>query len=98
MVSGINNVQQSAFQPQISARQFSAADAPSALISFDEEDSAIISSEAKLLNELDKFNRGGDNLVDLALANVMARVTVEAEVNVIQTKKEMFEDILDMVE
>lgn len=97
MVSGINSIGQSVFQPQISQRQFSTSEAPASLMSFDLEDEAIISSQAKLLNELDKFNSGEGNAVDLALAGVMSKVVVSAEVNVIQAKKDMFDNLLDMV-
>lgn len=96
MVSDINNIQQSSFQPQIFQQQSLAKDKLEPLNSFTEEDQAIISSQAKLLNELDKFNSGGGNLTDLALANIMSKITVEAEVNIIQTKKEMMDDILDI--
>lgn len=96
MVSNINNIQQSNFQPEMFQRQSLAKDKLEPLNSFTEEDQAIISSQAKLLSELDKFNSGGDNLVDLALANIMSKITIEAEVNVIQTKKDMMNDILDI--
>jgi hypothetical protein len=96
MVSSINNIGQSSFQPQISQPQFSSTDTQESPTSFDDEDKAIISSQAKLLNELDKFNAGGDNVVDLAAACVMAKTTVSAEVDVINTKKHMIDDILDM--
>lgn len=98
MVSEINNIKESSFQPQIPQRQFSKADTSGSLNSFDIEDEAIISSQAKLLNELDKFNSGADNLVDLMGAGVTAKTTVSAEVNVINAKKDMMDTILDMVE
>lgn len=96
MVSNINNVEQSIFQPQSYKRQGSSKDVFEPVNSFADEDEAIISSQAKLLNELDKFNSGGDNIVDLAIANVTSKFTVEAEVNVIQTEKEMMDCILDI--
>jgi len=102
MVSGINNIVQSVFQPQISSQgqlsTVNTADSTSyePLNSFADEDTAIISSQAKLLNELDKFNSGGDNDVDLAVAGVLAKNTVSAEVNVINTKKDMIDTVLNM--
>ena len=98
MVSGINNIEQSVFQPQFSQRQSSAQDAPASLNSFDAEDEAIISSQAKMQYELEKFNAGGDNLVDLVGASTMAKITTEAEVNVINTKKDMIDEILKIGE
>ncbi len=96
MVLGINNIEQSIFQPQIFPRQLSTIDAPESLTSFDVEDNAIISSQAKMLNELDKFNTGEGNAVNLAVSSVMSKITVSAEANVIQAKINMIDDILDM--
>lgn len=98
MISDINNIESSSFQPQVqfSPRQASIDDKFEPLNSFADEDQAIISSQAKLLNELDKFNSGADNGIDLALASVMAKTTVEAEVNVIDVKKDMLNTILSM--
>lgn len=94
MVSGINNIEQSIFQPQNYQRQSSEADAP--LNSFADEDQAIISSEAMLLGEIEKFNSGQSDALDLALASIKAKFTIGAEVNVITAKKHMFDTILDM--
>lgn len=96
MVSNINNINQSIFQTQLSQPQLSTQDKSEPINSFADEDEAIISSEAKLQNELDKFNSGGDNAVDLAVASVVAKTTVSAEVNVINTKKDMIDNILDI--
>lgn len=96
MISGINNINQSLFQPQVFQRKASEIYTQESLNPFGDEDEAIISSQAKLLNELDKFNSGADNLVDLMGACVMSKITVEAEVNVIQAKKDMLDCILDM--
>lgn len=99
MISDINKVYQIGFQPESYTQQKSSKDPsyePSS--SFAEEDQAIISSQAKLLNELDKFNSGAGNDVDLAVANVMAKVTTEAEVNVINTKKNMMDEVLTIGE
>lgn len=98
MVSGINSIQAGTFEPQISQRETRNQGNFESLTSFEQEDEAIISAEAKMLNELEKFNSGGDNLVDLAAATVMAKITTKAEVNVINAKKEMFDSILEMVE
>lgn len=96
MISDINNVGQSSFQPQIFQRPEPSANKFEPMNSFEEEDNAIISSEAKLQYELEKFNSGGDNLVELIGASVTAKFTVEAEVNVINTKKDMMDCLLDM--
>ena len=96
MISGVNNIEQTTFQPQLSQPQTSSKEAFEPMNSFADEDQAIISAQAKLLNELDKFNAGGDNIVELAAASVIAKTTTEAEVNVINAKKHMMDDILDI--
>jgi len=98
MISDVNNIKESSFQPEISQRQPSAKGTFEPMNSFADEDEAIISSQAKMLNELDKFNAGEDNLVNLVGASVNAKYTVEAEVNVINTKKEMMDTVLHMGE
>lgn len=96
MVSEINNIEQSIFQTQFSQRQTSTKDAFEPLNSFADEDEAIISSQANLLNELEKFNSGEGDAVNLAVASIMTKFTVSAEVDVINTKKDMLDTILDM--
>lgn len=100
MTSGINSdiksIQQSFLQPQIYQGQSPAVQEPEPLTSFDIEDKAIISSQATLMNELDKFNSGQGDALDLALAGMMAKITTQAEVNVINTKKDMFDSVLDI--
>lgn len=96
MISDINNIQQSSFQAPISQGQTLAKDTFEPMNSFVDEDQAIISSQAKLQYELEKFNAGADNLVDLMGTCVSSKFTVEAEVNVIQAKKDMVDDILDI--
>lgn len=98
MISGINKVEQSSFQPEISQKQSAPPTQFEPIDSFYEEDEAIISSQAKLQYELEKFNSGGDNSVDLALANVNAKTTANAEVNVINTKKNMLDVLLGMAD
>lgn len=98
MISDINNnnIEQSFFHPQFPQRQVSTKDMHESLNSFADEDEAIISSEASLLNELEKFNSGADNLVDLMGASMTSKFTVSAEVNVINAKKDMMDSILDI--
>lgn len=98
MVSGINKIEQSFLQPEIAQKQSNSPTKFEPMDSFYQEDEAIISSEAKLQYELEKFNSGGDNAVDLALANVTAKTTVNAEVNVINTKKNMLDVLLGMAD
>jgi hypothetical protein len=97
MISNINNIEQNIFKTQISQWRVATSLIRASLNNFDIEDQAIISSQAELLNELDKFNSGEDNIVDLALASVMTEITVSAEVNVINTKNDMFKTILDSI-
>lgn len=96
MISGINNLEQSLFQPQFFQRQSSLGETLESSMSFEDEDQAIISSQAKLQNELEKFNAGESNPVDLAVASEISKFTVSAEVNVINTKKDMMDAILDI--
>lgn len=98
MVSGINNIQQSTFQPKSYQRQVITTYTPEPINSFDIEDQAIISSQAKLLNELDKFNSGEGDPLNLALAGITAKTTVKAEANVIKAKSDIMDTILKTVE
>lgn len=98
MISDINKVGQSSFQPEISPKQAPVKESFDSLISFDEEDEAIISAEAKMQYELEKFNAGGDNLLELIGASVNAKYTAQAEARVVDTKKEMLDTIMDMGE
>lgn len=66
--------------------------------SFEVEDKAIISAQAKLLNELDKFNSGQGDAVDLAITNITSQNQVESMVRVINTKKDMMDTILKIGE
>lgn len=92
--SSINNIQQSFFEPQNMQREATKSETFSPSDSFTEEDQAIISAEAMLQNELEKFNSGGDNFVELAAACVLSKITVEANVNVINAKKDAMNAIL----
>lgn len=97
--SRLNNLEQSIFQPEVRSQNSGSTKAThDSQFSFDDEDQAIISAQAKLQNELDKFNSGGDNIVDLVTASVMARFTTSAEVNVINIEKDMFDTILSIGE
>lgn len=98
MTSDISVLGQSRFQPEISQQQKPVKTNFEPLTSFADEDEAIISAEAKMLNELDKFNSGEDNLLNLVGAAVNAKHTVQAEARVIDTKKEMMDTILHMGE
>lgn len=98
MISDVNNIKESSFQPEISQRQAPSTSHFEPMNSFADEDEAIISSQAKMLNELDKFNAGADNLVNLVGASVNAKYTVQAEARVVDTKKEMIDTVLHMGE
>lgn len=65
------------------------------LNSFETEDTAIISSQAKLLNDLDKYNSGQRDELDLALTCITSKNQVKAVARVIDTKKEMMDTILN---
>lgn len=68
------------------------------LTSFDVEDQAIISAQAKLLNELEKFNSGEGEIVNLVVQSAISELAVAANANVINTKKEMMDTILDIMD
>lgn len=68
----------------------------SSLNNFDLEDKAIISEQAKMLNEMDKFNSGNGNEINLAVSQISGKNQIEACINVINTKKEMFDSILKL--
>jgi len=65
------------------------------LNSFEKEDEAIISAQAKILNELERFNSGEGNELDLAVACITGKHQVEAVAKVIKTKNEMMDSIFD---
>jgi len=65
------------------------------LNSFETEDTAIISAEAKMLNELDKYNSGKSNEINLAVTCLESKHQVEAVARVIKTKTEMLDTIMD---
>lgn len=100
MVSEINNIGKSNFSEiaklQTSKTSSDTNETLEPINSFNDEDQAIVSAEAKLLNELNKFNSGAGNDVELAAANVMAKVTVEAEASVIKAKKDSLDTLLDL--
>lgn len=101
MISNINdiyNIESSSFSPQTSQREAYTKDISESFKSFSDEDEAIISAEAKLQYETEKFNLGGDNVVELMTTSVMSEFTVEANVSVINTKKDMLDEILKIGE
>jgi len=65
------------------------------LTSFEKEDTAIISAEAKMLNELDKYNSGESNEINLAVTCIESKNQVAAAAKVIKTKSEMLDTLLD---
>lgn len=96
MISDINKVGQSNFVPEVSQKQAPAKESFDSLSSFADEDEAIISADAKMQYELEKFNSGGDNLLQLVGASVNAKFTAQAEARVVDTKKEMIDSILNI--
>lgn len=98
MISDVNSVGRAQFDPKVYQQQDAVKTHFEPLTSFADEDEAIISSEAKMMNELEKFNAGGDNLLELVESSVNAKITTQAEARVIDTKKEMLDTILNMGE
>lgn len=113
-INSLQSTAQSIVQPFVSQNRFNSAygsvknepavksesvtENPEPLNSFAEEDEAIISAEAKMQYALEEFNSGGDNVVELMATTIMAKTTVETEVNVVNAKKEMIDEILHMGE
>ena len=95
-ISGINGVNPVNYQTQANNNQVSNTNTSDD--NFDIEDNAIISAQAKLLNEFDKYNSGQGNEVDLAVTRVTSENQVKAMVNVINTKKDMMDSILKLGE
>jgi len=95
MVSSIKNTDGIYFSPYSGGNTAQKA-ANTTLNSFDTEDKAIISAEAKLLNELDKFNSGQGDAIDLAVTSITSKHQVEAIVNVINTKDKMMDTVLEI--
>jgi len=95
MISEIGNITKLDYAAQTVK---SNADIRRPLTSFDVEDQAIISAQAKLLNELEKFNSGEGDIVNLAVQSAISELTVTANANVINTKKEMMDTILDIMD
>lgn len=71
---------------------------PGSLLNFDKEDQAIISSQARILIELEKYNAGEGNEIDLVIASSMGRAQVEAAAKAINSKGEMFDAIMEIVD
>jgi len=93
MLQGIQNT--SSINPYFPSEKKANFVANEPLNSFETEDTAIISAQAKILNELDKYNSGQSNEIDLALTCITSKNQVEAVARVIDTKKEMLDTILD---
>ncbi len=68
------------------------------LLNFSREDTAIISAQAKLLSEIEKFNSDEGNAVDMALTGVVSKHQIAANVNVVNAKKEMLDEIINMID
>lgn len=98
MISDVNSVGRTQFNPKVYQQQEPVKEHFEPLQSFADEDEAIVSSEAKMMNELEKFNSGEDNLLNLVGATVNAKHTVQAEARVINTKTEMMDTILHLGE
>lgn len=93
MIQGIQNTQNiNSYFPSEKKANF-VANEP--LNSFETEDTAIISAQAKILNELDKYNSGQSDELNLALTCITSKNQVKAVARVIDTKKEMLDTILD---
>ena len=94
MVTGVNGLNSPSYINLLSGVSQTAQVEP--LHSFDIEDKAIISAEAKLLNEMDKYNSGAGNAIDLALTRINSVNQVDATVNLINSKKDMFDKVLEI--
>ncbi|MDD3149289.1 MAG: hypothetical protein PHV68_00495 [Candidatus Gastranaerophilales bacterium] len=62
------------------------------------EDEAIISAQAKLLNELEKYNAGESDEIKLALTVEESTTQTEAMYNVIGAKNQMLNSIMQIMD
>ncbi|OGH96671.1 MAG: hypothetical protein A2039_04650 [Candidatus Melainabacteria bacterium GWA2_34_9] len=93
MIQGIQS--SSNINSYFSSEKKSNYTANGSLNSFETEDTAIISAQAKILNELDKYNAGQSDELNLALTCITSKNQVKAVARVISTKKEMLDTIMD---
>ena len=100
MVSGINNIDQIVPSTQVQVPQKILPNTSNDRThnSFEIEDKAIISEQAKLLNSLEKFNAGEEDAVDLAMAGIMAKTAVSGIVRVVQAKIDMYDSLFKAID
>jgi len=96
MVEGVGSISSSSSYPSIDFTKSQPQQAP--LQNFDVEDKAIISSQAKILNELDKYNNGQSDELNLALTTMTSKHQIEASLSVIKTKNELLDSIMKIGE
>jgi len=60
-------------------------------------DSAIISAQAKLLNELEKYNAGESDEISLAVTAITSKHEAEANVYALKVHKECMDSVLDII-
>lgn len=85
--------------PQIYNCQYNNSSvAPKSLMNFDIEDESIISAQAKILNELEKYNSGDGSELELAMACKLGELQVDAAATVIKTKDEMMDAIMEIMD
>jgi len=63
---------------------------------YENEDTAIISAEAKMLDELDRYNSGESNELKLVMTSNEAKYQVMANSRVIKVQKEITDSVMDM--
>jgi hypothetical protein len=91
MVQSVNNIAGLSNYPSVDFTKSQQQQVP--LQNFDIEDKAIISSQAKILNELDKYNNGQSDELNLALTTMTSKHQIEASLSVIKTKNEILSQI-----
>lgn len=99
MVTSINNLGQSFWQPKIAQSYGVSNSSPQSYTSlndFSDNDQAIISAEAKYLNEIEKFNSGNGDAVNFAITGEITKFSVAANVNAINAKKDAIDAVLDI--
>lgn len=89
MIDGVNNTRNIYIPSPCGTKR-----ATNSLMDFSDEDQAIVSAEAKMLNELDKFNAGEGNDIELAITTVLSKEQVDAAVAVIKTKNETMDSLM----
>ena len=66
--------------------------------SFEQEDQALISAQSKLLNEMERFNSGEGNIVDMSTTIAITTTQVDAAIKIMKVKYSILKDVMSLGE